>query len=153
MEKILKNTLSTGTFDQVNSVHSKMMSAIKSKGNKTTELNFKLGLDKANLTDWIPHADLIGKPDIFFPKYNIVIFLDGCFWHCCPDCGHVPKTNSLYWQTKFKRNLERDSQHNEILKLKGYTVIRFWEHEIKYKIDDCIMYVNDTIERSYYYEY
>jgi len=146
MEKLLKHTLVHQAFVDVKPAHTKMMRAIKCTGNKTTELNFCLALIEAKISGWQLHAKLKGKPDILFPEYKIVIFLDGCFWHGCPECGHIPKTNSLYWQTKLNRNIERDKANTESLIKDGYSVIRFWEHEILNDVNGCIAYVNDVIE-------
>jgi DNA mismatch endonuclease (patch repair protein) len=141
MEKILKKTLANGVFDAVKPVHSKVMKAVKGKGNKTTEVHFRLALVRAKISGWKMHAKLTGKPDILFPNEKIAIFLDGCFWHGCPDCGHIPKTNTLYWLTKIARNKERDKINNELLKNNGYAILRFWEHELVHDMDQCIAHL------------
>jgi DNA mismatch endonuclease (patch repair protein) len=60
-----------------------------------------------------------------------VVFVDGCFWHGCPRCGHVPHTNSTFWHAKFSRNHERDLMNTRALKKLGMKVIRIWEHSLK----------------------
>lgn len=74
--------------------------------------------------------DLPGKPDFFFPSEKLAVFVDGCFWHGCPTCGHVPKSNSAFWRAKIQRNRERDESATEKLEAIGIKVIRFWEHEL-----------------------
>ncbi len=76
---------------------------------------------------------LPGKPDIVLPKYKTVIFVHGCFWHRHPGCKHAttPKSNTEYWVSKFKRNIERDRANVETLKELGWQVFIIWECELK----------------------
>jgi DNA mismatch endonuclease, patch repair protein len=69
------------------------------------------------------------RADIVFPRTRTAIFIDGCFWHKCPEHGTDPETNSAYWSAKLARNVERDREHDLILEELGWTVIRIWEHE------------------------
>ena len=110
MEKVLKETLEGGKFGNVSPVHSKRMRAVRSRGNKTTEVSLRLGLARAGIKGWKIHAaGLIGSPDFYFPKRKLAIFVDGCFWHGCPKCGHVPTMNNQYWSKKIMRNRKRDA--------------------------------------------
>jgi DNA mismatch endonuclease (patch repair protein) len=68
------------------------------------------------------------RPDIVFTRAKLAIFIDGCFWHSCPDHGKVPKANRGYWQPKLARNVERDRLNDTILEQEGWTVLRFYEH-------------------------
>ena len=80
--------------------------------------------------------DLPGKPDILLPDYDIVIFVNGCFWHGCPICMHTkirPKENSEYWNKKLDRTLERDKKNKLKLEKLGYKVLIIWECETKKK--------------------
>ena len=77
------------------------------------------------------NTQLFGKPDLSIAKYKIVIFIDSCFWHCCPLHGNMPKSNTEYWSKKLKRNVERDLEVNQHYKNKGWHIKRVWEHEIK----------------------
>jgi DNA mismatch endonuclease (patch repair protein) len=56
------------------------------------------------------------------------VFIDGCFWHACPEHGHAVRTNSDYWSPKLLRNVERDRETDAVLIAAGWTVLRFWEH-------------------------
>lgn len=67
--------------------------------------------------------------DIVFTKAKVAVFLDGCFWHCCPEHGTRPKTNADWWAAKLDRNVERDREADRRLAESGWTVIRVWEHE------------------------
>lgn len=69
------------------------------------------------------------RPDIVFTARKVAVFVDGCFWHCCPLHGAQPKTNDWYWSPKLKRNVERDREADAALTSAGWTVVRIWEHE------------------------
>lgn len=77
-----------------------------------------------------PEPNLKIKADIIFPKQKICIFVDGCFWHGCPSHFKVPKTNSDWWLEKIEDNKMRDLRQSCELQKCGWTVIRYWEHEI-----------------------
>ena len=91
------------------------------------------------------HYDLLGRPDIVFPKYKIAIFCDGCFWHGCPKHSKTPKTNAGFWQEKIIKNMERDREVNHLLMEMGWIVLRFWEHEIKDDLENVICRVMDAM--------
>lgn len=74
---------------------------------------------------------LTGKPDFVFPRLKIAVFLDGCFWHGCPSHCRMPSSNINYWNKKIEKNKIRDKKIAKALKMKGWQVIRIWEHEIK----------------------
>jgi len=69
------------------------------------------------------------RPDIVFTAKKIAVFIDGCFWHCCPEHGRRPAVNSRYWSPKLERNVERDRLADAALHDDGWTVVRIWEHE------------------------
>lgn len=69
------------------------------------------------------------RPDIVFTRRKVAIFVDGCFWHVCPEHGRQPTTNEWYWTPKLQRNLKRDSDVNTALRSAGWTVVRVWEHQ------------------------
>lgn len=77
----------------------------------------------------IPIAGRKPRPDIVFTRQRVAVFVDGCFWHGCPDHGGRPKLNSTYWSAKIARNRERDGEQAERLAAAGWTVVRVWEHE------------------------
>ena len=65
-----------------------------------------------------------------FPKARIAVFVDGCFWHGCPEHGAMPKTNSEFWVSKLSRNKERDLRVTNELHVMGWNVLRYWEHDV-----------------------
>ena len=69
------------------------------------------------------------RPDIVFTRVRVAVFVDGCFWHRCPEHGSSPKTNSGWWRQKLDTNVERDRATDTALAEAGWTVIRIWEHE------------------------
>lgn len=69
------------------------------------------------------------RPDIVFTARRVAVFVDGCFWHVCPEHGRQPATNEWYWVPKLRRNIERDRAVNEALAAAGWQVVRLWEHE------------------------
>lgn len=68
------------------------------------------------------------RPDIVFTRWRIAVFLDGCFWHGCPDHQQVPKSNRDYWVPKLAANVERDRRVDAALIDSGWMVLRIWEH-------------------------
>jgi DNA mismatch endonuclease, patch repair protein len=69
------------------------------------------------------------RPDILFTRRRVAVFVDGCFWHCCPIHGTTPRFNSEYWIPKLRRNVERDARNAANLEAVGWRVLRVWEHE------------------------
>lgn len=67
--------------------------------------------------------------DIVFTRVRVAVFVDGCFWHGCPDHRTFPKTNEQWWERKLERNVERDAETNRVLEDAGWVVVRVWEHE------------------------
>ena len=69
------------------------------------------------------------RPDIAFTARRVAVFVDGCFWHCCPEHGSKPAVNVGYWDPKLRRNVERDRAADTALLAAGWAVVRVWEHE------------------------
>lgn len=82
-------------------------------------------------------SDLPGKPDLVFPRFEVVIFIDGCFWHACPKHMIWPKSNATFWRKKIESNKTRDKAVNKKLKSLGWMVVRVWEHEINRDVVVC----------------
>ena len=74
---------------------------------------------------------LPGRPDLTFVGARVTVFVDGCFWHGCPIHATYPKTNSLFWEKKLARNKARDIEVTGELLVEGWTVLRFWEHQVE----------------------
>ena len=78
------------------------------------------------------YPELAGSPDVLvYP--DILVFLDGCFWHCCPKCFRLPKSRLKYWRPKLFGNKSRDVKVSRLLRKQGWRVVRIWEHEIRAK--------------------
>ncbi len=69
------------------------------------------------------------EADVVFPRLRVAIFVDGCFWHGCPEHGTKPRRNAEYWETKIARNRARDADTDARLRAAGWTPVRIWEHE------------------------
>lgn len=76
----------------------------------------------------IKAGDVAVRPDVVFTRQRVAVFIDGCWWHRCPEHGEVPKANRDYWIPKFERNVRRDRRVNKALRQAGWTVVRIWEH-------------------------
>lgn len=103
------------------------MSRIRSTNTKP-EILVRSFLHKKGFRFRLHVKELPGHPDIVLPKYKTVIEVRGCFWHRHPGCkvATMPSSNVEFWQTKFKRNVERDKQHAEELKALGWRLIVVW---------------------------
>jgi DNA mismatch endonuclease, patch repair protein len=110
---------------------SEVMSRIRGKGNKDTELAMILILRRFHISGWRRNQVLFGKPDFVFPKQRIALFIDGCFWHGCPLHSNMPKNNQEFWAKKLQGNKVRDRLVTRTLRKLGWKVIRVWEHEFK----------------------
>lgn len=93
-------------------------------------------------------SDLMGKPDFSIKKYKIVIFIDSCFFHCCPLHGNMPKSNIDYWKRKLERNTERDREVNKFYKENGWKILRIWEHEVKQDLNATTNKIAKFIEEA-----
>lgn len=78
------------------------------------------------------------KVDVAFPRLRVAVFIDGCFWHGCPEHGRMPRANEHYWGPKLERNRMRDVRVTDALEAHGWAVLRLWEHE---SIDDAVRQV------------
>ena len=116
---------------QTTKIRSKNMKAIRSKGNKSTELKLVELFRENKITGWRSHLPLPGKPDFTFRKEKLTLFVDGCFWHRCPKCYREPKTNVDFWKNKIEKNVRRDRTVTNELKQAGWSVIRLWECQLK----------------------
>ena len=118
---------------------SKIMSRIRGKNTKP-ELLFRKALWKKNVRYRVGSKQLPGRPDISIKKYKLAIFIDGEYWHGYDWDIRKPKlkTNRRFWIPKIERNMQRDKEINQQLNEMGYTVFRFWSHEIKNNLKTCI---------------
>ena len=120
------------------------MSAIHSK-NTVPELTLRKALWAKGFRFRIHYGK--EKIDIAFPTKKLAIFVDGCFWHGCPIHSHKITTNEAYWLPKLEKNKERDKQKNEKLQAQGWTVMRFWEHELT-DIDNVVNRIQKELDKQ-----
>lgn len=109
---------------------SEVMSLIRSRGNKATELRLIEIFREFGITGWRRNQPLLGKPDFTFRRERVVVFVDGCFWHGCPKCYKRPNSNQLFWNTKIANNRKRDRHVSRELCRVGWKVIRIWQHQL-----------------------
>ena len=96
------------------------------------ELAVRRALHAAGLryrVDYPLEFDRRRRADVVFTRQKVAVFIDGCFWHGCPDHATTPKQNTDYWGPKLARNTARDIDTTRRLTEDGWTVLRFWEHE------------------------
>src|SRR6266567_495494 len=96
---------------------SERMSRVRSAGNKSTEGIAEGKLIAAGLSGWEKQPKgILGKPDFFFPKHQMIVFVDGCFWHACPICERRNPTNRAeFWRDKIDSNRRRDNRQRREL--------------------------------------
>lgn len=123
------------------STNNKGIQNVRGKDSKM-ELKVRKALWDLGLRYRKNYKELLGTPDIAFPNQKLVIFLDSCFWHGCPLHYRQPKSNKKFWDEKIKRNQERDAEQTEHYVCQGWTILRFWEHEITSDFDRVI---NDIV--------
>ena len=118
---------------------SRIMSKIRGTNSKP-ELLLRKALWKAGVRYRINRTNLPGRPDISIKKYKLAVFVDGEFWHgdYWDQKKNTIKTNRKFWVPKIERNMQRDREVNQMLSELGYTVFRFWSHEIKNNLQQCI---------------
>ncbi len=109
---------------------SEIMSHVRGRGNKATELAMVALLRSHHITDWRRHASVFGNPDFVFPRHRLAVFVDGCFWHGCPVHATRPASNRAFWRRKLARNKARDRLVTRTLKRNGWLVLRVWQHEL-----------------------
>lgn len=86
-------------------------------------LGMRYRVDRAPLKGFRRRADLV------FGPVKLAVFVDGCFWHACPEHGNWPQKNQVWWRAKLEHNRQRDRATDERLREAGWTVLRVWEHE------------------------
>lgn len=93
------------------------------------------------------YKKLPGNPDIVLIKHKLAIFIDGSFWHGYnwEEKKLKIKANREFWIKKIERNMQRDNENNIALQELGYTVVRFWDHDVKKEIDKCVQVILDKL--------
>jgi DNA mismatch endonuclease (patch repair protein) len=126
---------------------SQVMAAIRSKGNKDTELKLASILRAHGIKGWRRHLPLPGKPDFIFPKERLAVFVDGCFWHGCRWHCRMPHDNRRYWREKITGNAARDRATTRLLRRAGWRVVRVWQHSLM-DADFVALRINSELKRT-----
>ena len=112
---------------------SEIMSKVRSKNNKSTELKLIQLFKENHIVGWKRNYPVKGHPDFVLLDKKIAVFVDGCFWHG-HDCRNTrPSDNADYWKKKRERNMKHDKEITELFERRGWIVIRIWECEMKKK--------------------
>ncbi|PCK29013.1 MULTISPECIES: very short patch repair endonuclease [Rhodococcus] len=107
------------------------MSAQRRRDTKP-EIALRRELHRRGLRYFVDRAPVKGvrrRADLVFPRRKVAVFVDGCFWHSCPQHATLPKNNAQWWTDKLAANVVRDRDTDARLAEQGWTVIRIWEHE------------------------
>lgn len=99
------------------------------RANTAPELALRRELTMAGLRYRLHRLDLPGRPDICFGPAKVALFVDGCFWHGCPEHGVMPKANREFWAEKLAANRARDRAKDRELLDRGWLPVHVWEHE------------------------
>lgn len=129
---------------------SEVMSAVRSTGNRSTEVILAKALRQGHIIGWRRHQRIaIGpskvRPDFVFNATKVAVFVDGCFWHCCPVHGTKPSSRKSFWLPKLEANRRRDRRVSNALRVRGWRVIRIWEHSVKNNIDRCVKRIRKSV--------
>lgn len=89
-----------------------------------------------------------GRPDLVFPSARLAVFVDGCQWHCCRKHWVRPKSNTAFWDAKFRKTQLRDLAVNRSLKREGWRVLRFWEHDVEKNPQSVAQRIAATVRTS-----
>lgn len=117
---------------------SRLMSLIRSAGNKSTELRLIAIMRSFCITGWRRNYRVLGNPDFVFRHARVAVFVDGCFWHGCPIHCRFPTGNRTFWLKKLTANKSRDQRVTRALRHQGWHVIRIWEHDLVGRPGICV---------------
>lgn len=110
---------------------SAIMRAVKGADTSLERL-FTRALRSAKAKGWrLQQRTVSGVPDFVFRIERVAVFVDGCFWHRCPRCSTIPKSNRAYWHRKLDRNERRDKRIRRKLRAEGWSIFRIWEHRLR----------------------
>ena len=124
---------------------SEVMSRIRGRGNKATELALAKLLRAHGITGWRRQQPIFGKPDFIFRRERVAIFVDGCFWHGCPKHSNMPVNNRPFWEKKLMANKLRDLLVSKTLCEQGWLVLRIWEHDLSKNSKQCILKIKAVL--------
>lgn len=133
------------------------MSRVRSRGNVTTEAAIARAFRSMHVVGWRRHSCLrLGTgaqkrlrtyPDFVFRQRRLAVFVDGCFWHGCSRHHSMPKTNAKWWLAKVTANRARDQRVTQLLRTRGWRVIRIWEHDVRVRPQHCVSRVQKVLKK------
>jgi DNA mismatch endonuclease (patch repair protein) len=127
-------------------VRSRIMSAVKQKD---SEIERKLRLALwAEGVRYRKHVRMFGTPDLVISTTRLLVFVDSCFWHGCRYHYRCPKSNAGFWQSKIDRNRRRDLKVTRFYRRRGWSVVRFWEHQLASDFDACVAKVLSVVNET-----
>lgn len=139
MERALRKTLLGGRFTAVTSLRRRIMQSVRGSNNRSTELRLRGAMVRAGLRGWrVRPRNVQSNPDFLFRRKRLAVYVDGCFWHGCDKCYRAPKLHAAFWKAKIERNQMKDRAALRLLKSQGYSVLRFWEHELSRNLTECL---------------
>jgi DNA mismatch endonuclease, patch repair protein len=128
------------------------MARIKNR-NTAPELALRRALWKRGLRYRL-HSRVEGvRPDLTFLRQRVAVFIDGCFWHGCPDHYVKPRSRQDFWATKLRTNVLRDRAQTIVLELKGWRILRFWEHQIACELNSVTRSIYTAVSRRTHNNY
>jgi DNA mismatch endonuclease (patch repair protein) len=125
---------------------SEVMSRIRGHGNKDTELALIKVFRLHRMTGWRRHQPVFGKPDFVFSAVRVAVFVDGCFWHGCPEHSAMPRNNRVFWAKKLAANKARDRLVTRTLRRAGWRVVRIWEHDLTKRASACVTRIKAALK-------
>ncbi len=124
---------------------SEQMSRIRGR-DTSPELLLRSALWRAGLRFRLHARTPHGRPDVVFPRLKVAVFIDGCFWHGCPEHYVRPRTRDEFWSSKLRENVERDRRQTLLLEEGGWRVCRFWEHQIFESLAEVVECVRQALQ-------
>ena len=129
----------------VNPIRSALMARIRSK-DTSPEVRLRKALWARGRRYRVDSRTPAGRPDLVFPGQHFAVFVDGCFWHGCPDHYVRPRSRSDFWARKLRENVERDRRQTLALEACGWSVHRVWEHDIEERLEEVVAEVEAALQ-------
>ena len=128
---------------------SRMMAGIRSEGTQPEKL-VRSSLHRRGFRFAKSSLGLVGKPDIVLPRWKVLVFVHGCFWHRHSGCRNAttPSTRPEFWQEKFDGNVGRDARNRSDLEAAGWTVLTVWECELKANAEGVVRRLSHELRKD-----
>ena len=123
---------------------SALMARIQGK-NTSPEMALRRGVWRCGLRYQLHRRIEGARPDMAFSRARVAVFIDGCFWHGCPDHYVRPRSRTDFWADKLHANIQRDRTQTLCLERHGWTILRFWEHDIACRLEESVEQVVQAV--------